>query len=214
MRYLRSIYALSASMLLPVTLSQAQTGQGEFGVRIQCNVMPAKTAILSSEILQASCIISRDVGHFYVAVDTYDWDVVGVGRWEVDIQSGETKEFHFTVKLSAPPLKQIDERVPLAIRVSRTPFEPGFRDAWSFDKKIGILDFQALTDSANARRRADAIPDSIRRVERTRLWREYLRTNGKRGSIDELRWFNRFQDSLEQQNKNGKPDSASINRKL
>ena len=105
----------------------------------------AKTAILSTEILQAKCVISRDVGHFYVGVESGYWNVIGEDRWEIDLKEGEQKEIHFAVKLVTSPISTVPERVPLTVRVGTDPFKKAVIGFWGFGTQITILDSQQLT---------------------------------------------------------------------
>ena len=213
MTYLRLMCALHVAMFLSAGGALAQTGDGEFGVQIQCKVMPAKTAILSTEILQAKCVISRDVGHFYVGVESGYWNVIGEDRWEIDLKEGEQKEIHFAVKLVTSPISTVPERVPLTVRVGTDPFKKAVIGFWGFGTQITILDSQQLTDSALARRNPAWLHDRVYMIQRNRRWNEYLKSNGKKGSVDDYLDFERREDSIRNQAKAIIPDSVSTNRK-
>jgi hypothetical protein len=204
--------AASLVVLLSIGVAYSQTEESEFGVRIQCKVIPAKTAIRSSDTLQARCIVFREAGHFYVAVDNDNWEILGNGRWEIDLKQGEQKELQFAVRLMFSPYDQIPAIRQLSVRISEKPFGKYVTEGWGFSSPITILDSKALTDSALARRNPPWLHDQKYMIARNRRWNEYLKSNGKKGSIDDYLDFERLEDSIRNQTKTLIPDSESTYR--
>jgi hypothetical protein len=208
----RSNVGLSFVVLLAAGCAFSQVGDGEFGVRIQCKIKPVKTAIRSNDTLQARCIISRDVGHFYVAVDNHDWEIIGTGRWEMDLKEGEQRELHFAVKLLFSPYDQVPQVRQLSVRIRQQPFGNFVTEGWGFSTPITILDSRQLTDSALSRRNPAWLHDRAYMIQRNRRWNEYLKSKGKKGSIDDYLEFERREDSVRTRTNETRSDSVSIKR--
>lgn len=216
MMFLRWVAAASL-VLLSTGAGFSQSNHGEFGVRIQCKVIPEKTAILSTDTLHARCIISRDVGHFYVAVDTHQWDVVGEDGWEIDLKEGEQKEIQFAVKLSVQVFQTFSESMPLMVRISRRPFRQTIAgkssdDAWGFSELISIQDYRTLNDSARVHRNTHWEGEPKNYKEWYRRWGAFNESKRYRTSVKEFYEFQHLQDSLNAGTQSKISDSVSTHR--
>ncbi len=127
----------------------------------EASLTVSKDSVLSTEeFIVTYSFTGLAEAYIYIGVQYGYFETIGKDRWEGKIKEGETKKITFTLKLKESSKAEIEQKVPLAIGFSYTPFDEKILRGTFESVFITIIDFnefKSKNEKVNCNNKGDLV---------------------------------------------------------